>query len=102
MKDVLKIGGEFHRLFLSLKGEWKLLREYSNGSKFEGAVFFDYVDEHIFSVKEDGNLSISENASPMSAQREWQWQLTGDADIEISYPAIAGGALYHALNLKSR
>ena len=88
----------FSELFASLAGEWQLIREISDGARFEGTGRFFTVSESSYRLEETGQLLLQDNRT-LSAAREWQWISTGDCNLEIRYPVAHGGARYHLVNL---
>lgn len=95
-----RLGGEFHRLFLSLEGSWDLVRKYSNDAIFKGKTIFTSTSELEFSVHEKGELKISNSDGVMQAERRWVWKLANPGKVNISYPPEVGCKLYHALKFE--
>lgn len=100
MKDQEEIGGEFHRLFLSLEGDWALERIYSDGSLFSGIATFQTISSREYSVVEEGQLMLQSDQQKYIANRNWRWQLLNENQLLIAYPVEQDGSEYHKLQFE--
>jgi len=89
---------KFFQYFQSLKGDWELNREISDGSRLEGSARFTLQSSNQFLLEETGKLTLPDGAS-VQAHRNWIWQFEAENKLNVFY-AENPPRLYHALFLK--
>ncbi len=97
-KSALHSHGSFEGFFSGLTGDWRLTREISDGSRFEGLARFTDTSPNRYLLQENGQL-VLQNSVTLKAMREWQWIYCGNGLLEIRYSAKNGGGTYHQIGL---
>ena len=83
----------FVQWFGALGGQWRLIREISDGSRFVGDAVFSKIGEADFLLREEGKFFPAGQAG-LAAGRRWIWRLDETGLFEIRYPS-PDGRLYH-------
>lgn len=78
-------------------GQWTLVREISDGSRFSGEAGFVPIAADSLRVSEKGMLVLPD-ARKIQAYRNWIWRFSGESQLSIFYDE-PDGRLYHQLNL---
>jgi hypothetical protein len=84
----------FAALFASLEGAWRIEKNFSDGSRFEGSGEFRSSGLEIRDLDEQGLLCLPAGGSHRAIGR-WRWQLDAPSTLLVRYPPERGGAIYH-------
>lgn len=84
----------FAALFASLEGVWRIEKNFSDGSRFEGSGEFRSYGLDIRDLDEQGFLCLPDGGSHRAMGR-WRWQLDAPSTLLVRYPPERGGAIYH-------
>jgi hypothetical protein len=86
--------GGFAALFASLEGVWRIEKNFSDGSRFEGSGEFRSYSSEIRDLDEQGLLCLPDGGSHRAMGR-WRWQIDAPSTLLVRYPVERGGAIYH-------
>jgi hypothetical protein len=84
----------FAALFASLEGDWRIEKNFSDGSRFEGSAEFRSCGWGIQDLDEQGLLFLPDGGSHRAHGR-WRWQFNAPSTLLVRYPPERGGDVYH-------
>ena len=83
----------------SLEGAWRIEKNFSDGSRFEGSGEFRSSGLEIQDLHEQGLLFLPDGGSHRAHGR-WRWQFNAPSTLLVRYPPERGGEIYHRCALE--